>query len=156
MTRLEKNLFIVSNLAVGVTGLVYGWMRYFVRSDDPFAVVNHPAQPLWHHLHIWTAPLLVFAFGHFFHQHALQFWKAGIRPGRRSGLTMLALAVPMIASGYLLQTAVDETWKTAWIVVHIAASLAWIAGSLAHLFTHYSARRALLGEAAAGDESLAQ
>jgi hypothetical protein len=65
MTSLEKNLFLAANLLVGGTGLVYGWFRYFVTSDDPYAVVNHPAQPLWHHLHLWTAPLLVFAFGHF-------------------------------------------------------------------------------------------
>lgn len=145
MTRAEKYIFIAANLLVGGTGLVYGWFRYVAKSDDPFAVVNHPAQPLWQHLHIWTAPLLVFAFGHFFHQHALLYWKAGTEPGRRSGLSMLALAVPMIASGYLLQTAVDEAWRQAWIITHVATSLLWLAGVIAHLFTHFSTRRSLLG-----------
>jgi len=145
MTRAEKYLFITANVLVGGTGIVYGWFRYFAKSDDPFAVVGHPAQPLWQHLHIWTAPLLVFAFGHFFHQHALLYWKAGTLPGRRSGLTMLALAVPMIASGYLLQTAVDDMWRQAWIITHVATSLLWLAGVIAHLFTHYSTRQNLLG-----------
>lgn len=144
MTSLEKNLFLAANLLVGGTGLVYGWFRYFVTSDDPYAVVNHPAQPLWHHLHLWTAPLLVFAFGHFFHQHALLYWKAGTRPGLRSGLLMLGLAAPMIASGYLLQTAVDEIWRQIWIGLHLGASLLWLVGVGAHLFTHYSIRRTLL------------
>lgn len=146
MTRAEKNIFLAANALVGGTGLVYGWFRYFARSDDPFAVVNHPAEPLWQHLHIWTAPLLVFAFGHFFHQHALLYWKSGTRPGRRSGLAMLALAVPMIASGYLLQTSVEELGRRIWMVVHVAASLLWLFGAAAHLFTHYSTRRALLGD----------
>lgn len=144
MTNFEKYLFLAANLLVGGTGLIYGWFRYFVTSDDPYAVVNHPAQPLWQHLHIWTAPLLVFAFGHFFHQHALLYWKTGTRPGRRSGLLMLGLAVPMIASGYFLQTAVDESWRQAWIIIHVTTSLLWLAGVMAHLFTHYSIRRALL------------
>ena len=145
MTRAEKYIFIAVNALVGGTGIVYGWYRYFAKSDDPFSVVNHPAQPLWQHLHIWTAPLLVFAFGHFFHQHALLYWKAGTTPGRRSGLSMLALAVPMIVSGYLLQTSVDDVWRQIWIVTHVAASLLWIAGVAAHLLTHYSTRKTLLG-----------
>ena len=144
MKPVEKYLFLAANLLVGGTGLVYGWFRYFVTSDDPYAVVSHPAQPLWQHLHIWTAPLLVFAFGHFFYQHALLYWQAGTRPGRRSGLLMLGLAVPMIASGYFLQTAVDESWRQAWIIIHVATSLLWLVGVLAHLFTHYSTRRTLL------------
>ena len=144
MTSLEKTLFITANALVGGTGVVYGWMRYFVRSDDPYSVVNHPAQPLWQHLHIWLAPLLVLAFGHFFYQHALLYWKAQVQPGRRSGLLMLALALPMIFSGYLLQTAVDEIWRQAWIVVHVATSLIWLVGVAVHLLTHYSTRRVLL------------
>ena len=136
MTSLEKRLFIAANALVGGTGVVYGWLRYFVRSDDPYAVVNHPAQPLWQNLHIWLAPLLVIAFGHFFYHHALAYWKAQVKPGRRSGLLMLGLALPMIFSGYLLQTAVDEMWRQAWIIIHVAASLLWLAGVGLHLFVH--------------------
>ncbi len=141
MTNLEKRLFLTANLLVGGTGLVYGWFRYFVHSDDPYAVVNHPAQPLWQHLHIVAAPLLVLAFGHFLYHHAWLYWKAGTTEGRRSGLAMLALALPMIFSGYLLQVAVDEAWRQAWIVVHVAASLLWLAGVAVHLFTHVAGRR---------------
>lgn len=144
MTTPEKYLFITANLLVGGSGLVYGWFRYFVTSDDPYAVVNHPVQPLWQHLHIWLAPVLVLAFGHFFYQHALLYWKAGVKEGRRSGLLMLGLALPMIFSGYLLQTAVDESWRQAWIIIHVATSLLWLAGVAVHLFTHYTSRRTVL------------
>ena len=144
MNAFDRWLFYAANLLVGGSGLVYAVLRYLVKPTDPYAVVSHPAQPLWQHLHIWTAPLLVFAFGHFFYQHALLYWQAGTRPGRRSGLLMLGLAVPMIASGYFLQTAVDESWRQAWIIIHVATSLLWLVGVLAHLFTHYSIRRTLL------------
>lgn len=142
MSPLEKHLFLAANLLVGGTGLVYGWFRYFATSDDPFAVVNHPAQPLWQHLHIWLAPLLVLAVGHFLYHHALLYWRAGTTEGRRSGLSMLALAPPMIFSGYLLQTAVDETWRQVWIGLHVATSLLWLAGVGVHLLSHYASRRA--------------
>ena len=48
MTRLEAWFLHVATILVGGGGLVYAWMRYFVRPDDPFAVVNHPWQPAVH------------------------------------------------------------------------------------------------------------
>lgn len=136
MSAFDRWLFWASNLLVGGSGLVYAVLRYLVKPTDPYAVVNHPAQPLVQHLHVWTAPLLVFAFGHFFHHHAWAGWRGGVREGRRSGLTLLALGVPMIASGYLLQTATSEGARTAWIVIHVAASLLWLAGAAGHLLAH--------------------
>ena len=63
MTRTEAWFSHVAAALVGGTGLVYGWMRYFAESDDPFAIANHPWQPHFQHLHVLTAPLLVFACG---------------------------------------------------------------------------------------------
>ncbi len=39
---------------------------------------------------------------------------------------------PMIFSGYLIRTAVEETWRAVWIVVQITSSLCWLAGDPAH------------------------
>ncbi len=106
MTRLEAWFLHVATLLVGGGGLVYAWMRYLARPDDPFAVVNHPWQPAVQHLHVLAAPLLVFAIG--------LIWKAHAWPGRpaarrrapeRAVSRLVATAAPMIASGYLLQTA---------------------------------------------------
>ena len=36
-------------------------MRYFARSEDPFAIANHPWQPTLQHAHVLVAPLLVFS-----------------------------------------------------------------------------------------------
>jgi hypothetical protein len=141
MNKIDQWLLYVANALVGGTGLVYAWMRYLLEPVDEFAVANHPWQPDVQHLHILTAPLLVLVIGHVAYHHAVVYWKADTRPGRRTGLTMLALAMPMILSGYLLQTAVSETWRITWIVIHVSTSVIWLAGFSLHLVTHARNRR---------------
>ena len=60
---------------------------------------------------------------------------------RRSGILLVGLAAPMILSGYLLQTAVDEPWRRIWIALHLASSTLWLAGTVAHLLTPRPAQR---------------
>ena len=142
----------VSNLLVGGTGLVYAWMLYLVKPTDPYAVVNHPWQPQTQHLHILVAPLLVFTAGLVWRRHVWSQWRRGIAQGRWSGLSQVFLLVPMIASGYLLQTAVDGGWRKVWIAVHLAASGLWLLGYLAHQLVQWIAgrRRAAATSAATG------
>jgi len=125
---------------VAGTGLVYAWMRYLATPPDPFAVVGHPWQPAVQHLHVLTAPLLVFAVGLIWRQHIWVHWRNGVPQRRRSGVALLATTVPMVASGYLLQTAVDEGWRQAWVVVHLMASGLWLAGYGGHLVAALRAR----------------
>ena len=120
MTRLEAWFLHVATLLVGGGGLVYAWMRYLVRPDDPFAVVNHPWQPEVQHLHVLAAPLLVFAIGLIWKAHAWPGVRLRIAARRRSGLALVATAAPMIASGYLLQTATDPSWRKAWLAIHLS------------------------------------
>lgn len=144
MIRTDRWLLYLSNLLVGGSGLVYAWMRYMLKAPDEFSAVNHPWQPYVLHAHVLTAPLLVFAIGHIWYHHAWLYFRSGTRPGRRSGVGLLSLFLPMTASGYLIQISVSEFWRSAWIVLHVAASLLWIIAFVAHLFTHYNARQALL------------
>ena len=44
MSRAQVALLQLSLLAMALTGLAFAWMKYFMKSDDPFAVVNHPLQ----------------------------------------------------------------------------------------------------------------
>jgi hypothetical protein len=125
---------------VGGTGLVYAWMAYLLRPEDPYALVNHPWQPHVQHLHVLTAPLLVFAAGLLWRRHVWASWKLGVRERRRSGLGLALSLAPMVVSGYLIQTAVDETWRKAWVAVHLAASALWIAGYLTHQLTRLGRR----------------
>ena len=142
MTPFDRWLLIVANLLAGGTGVVYGWFRYFTGPVDALSLV-HPWQPAAHTSHVLAAPLLAIVIGHFFYHHALLSWKAQVRTGKRSGLTLLALALPMIISGYLLQVSVHEGWRTAWIVVHVATALVWLLGCGAHLLTHARHRQRL-------------
>ncbi|MEM7393213.1 MAG: hypothetical protein AAF492_12785, partial [Verrucomicrobiota bacterium] len=82
MTRTSYYLFYISHLLVTATGLVYGWMRYFCTSDEPFAVVNHPLQPQMQHWHVLTSPLLVLMIGGFWYAHAMPRWRCKTPEGR--------------------------------------------------------------------------
>lgn len=132
MSRFDSWMTHLANLLVGGTGLVYVWMLYFVHPADEFAVVNHPWQPHVQHLHILVAPFLVFAVGLVWHRHIWSHWRKGVRKGKRSGLSMVLTLVPMVVSGYLIQTAVDDDWRKIWVNVHLIASGLWIAVYLAH------------------------
>jgi hypothetical protein len=132
VSRLEAWALHLSNLLVGLTGLVYAWMLWFVHPTDPYAVVNHPWQPHVQHLHILIAPFLVFAVGMVWHRHIWAHWKRGRPGGRRTGLSMVLTLAPMVVSGYLVQTAVDDDWRKIWVIVHLIASGLWLAVYLAH------------------------
>lgn len=145
MTRGEAWGQHVANLLVGGTGLVYAWMRYLAEPADEFAVVNHPWQPDVQHLHVLTAPLLVFATGLIWSDHVWKRVRSGFQPRRKLGLALFGLLVPMIASGYLLQVAVGEKARTAFGWIHLATSLAWIAVYVAHQLAPRQLARGLRG-----------
>ncbi len=132
MTRAESACVSISTALVAATGFVYAWMAYFAESDDPDALVNHPLQPDVQHLHVLTAPLLVFALGLVWSAHVWPRVRSGYRDRRASGLALFALCAPMAASGYLLQTASDTTWREIWIWIHVGTSIVWTIAFLAH------------------------
>jgi hypothetical protein len=140
MSRGESWLMHGSNLLVGLTGLVYAWMVYLAEPADPEALVGHPWQPHVQHLHVLVAPLLVFAVGFVWQKHIWCHVRSGLRARRWSGLSMIGMLVPMVASGYLLQTAVDPTWRRVWVVVHVATSLLWVVSYLGHLAARWRRR----------------
>jgi len=146
MSRFEAWMLHVSTLLVGGTGVVYAWMIYLVKPSDPYSVVNHPLQPQTQHLHVLVAPLLVFATGLVWRRHVWSQWRRGIAQGRWSGLWQVFLLVPMIASGYLLQTAVDGGWRKIWVGIHLAASALWLLGYLVHQITHQMRYRRMMSD----------
>lgn len=134
-----------------VTGLVYGWMRYFVHPADEYAVVNHPWQPTLQHLHVLFVPGLVLMLGMFWSAHAAARWRSGARDGRYSGLMLWLCALPMVFSGYALQISVSDAARRVWIFIHVAASLVWCLGYAGHLLAHRLSRRSPTPEAWAAD-----
>lgn len=135
MTRFEAWLLHLSIILVGGTGLIYAIVRYLLEPVDPYSVINHPWQPMVQHLHILVAPLLVFAVGLVWRRHVLTHWRSGLVLRRRSGISLVLTMVPMVVSGYLIQVAVAETWRTVWVVVHCVASGLWLLGYLVHQIT---------------------
>ena len=142
MTPFEKWTLWLSTIVVAVTGCVYAWMKYLLTSDDPYAVVHHPLQPLILKIHIVAAPVLVFAIGAVYSRHVIKKWQQGGAAGRRSGLGTLAIIVPMVASGYLIQTSTAPAWLFRLAMIHLATGSLYLVGLIVHQWGAASRRSA--------------
>ncbi len=112
--------------AVSLTGLAYGVARYFLHNPDPESRLGHPWQPGFEKAHILVAPLAVFGIGLLLRRHALARIRSGELNGRRTGVTMLWVALPLALSGYLVQvfTGAAATRWTGWS--HAALGAAFV------------------------------
>jgi hypothetical protein len=124
-------VWLTSAASVG-TGVVYLWMRYFMQTDEPWAVVNHPWQPWLLKAHILTAPLLVLVLGAVLFKHVPHHLREEGRPRLVSGLVVLAAAATMILSGYLVQVISSERWIEIAALAHIGTSILFVAALLVH------------------------
>lgn len=141
MTAWERWLLHLGTWLVGGTGLVYAGMLYLLPPVDEFSVVHHPLQGTVQHLHVLAAPLLVFAVGLIFRDHAWAGFRRASRPGRGTGIVLLASFAPLVASGYLLQTSTDDSWRRGWVAVHLLTGGLWLAGYAGHWWTRRRTRR---------------
>jgi hypothetical protein len=135
VTRRTAWFLHLSTLLVGVSGLVFAWMLYVLEPTDPYALVSHARQPDVQHLHVLTAPLLVFGCGILWTGHIWARIRSGHQGRRRTGIALTALLAPMILSGYLLQVSVDESMRELWIVTHVATSCLWLLVYAVHQFS---------------------
>ena len=126
MSRAEANFLHVGVATLGLTGLVYGWMKYFVEPADEFSIVGHPWQPTFQHAHVLLAPLLVFGCGLVWRAHVWAKLRSGTAARRATGIALATLLAPAILSGYALQVCAQESWRGFWIWTHVATSLAWL------------------------------
>jgi len=133
VTRTEKVLVHGSTWAVAGSGLVYAWMKYFLRHDDPYSAVNHPWQPAALAWHVVAAPFLVFAVGLIAREHILSRIQEGGPPRtRRSGLLAALLVLPMVLSGYGLQVTSEPAIRGALVAVHLTTGLPFFLVYVAH------------------------
>lgn len=140
MNRSELIAVHAANLLVIGTGIIYAVMRYLLEPVDEWAVVNHPWQPHLQHLHVLAAPALVFAVGLIWSSHVVTKLRNG-RRARWSGLILVAGFAPMAVSGYAIQVTIGESWRAAWIVIHLVSSGMWIIAFVFHLVRTLIARR---------------
>jgi hypothetical protein len=117
MTRAQVALLQLSLLGMAISGLVFAWMKYFMKSDDPFAVVNHPWQPTMLDAHVLLGPVAVFALGWVFGNHIWPAYRGGA-PNRASGIVSMLFIAPMTISGYLMQVAVADATRKAFAISH--------------------------------------
>ena len=133
MKRWERWTFGLLSLAVALSGFAYFWMKYLMSNDDPFAVVNHPWQPLMLAAHVLASPPLLLVFGIILNSHILRKLGAAGVPNRRSGLTSLVCFFAMAASGYLLQVVTAEVALRWLLIVHVASGALFSVAYVAHL-----------------------
>ena len=133
MKRWELFLLHASVLAIAVSGVVYGFMKYVMTGSDPDSPLGHPWQPGVLKAHVLAAPFLVFALGLIARGHALPKWKSGETTGKKSGIFLLGLVAPLVLSGYAVQVFTGYSLRkgTGW--GHTAAGVLYLLTYAGHL-----------------------
>lgn len=103
MTRFHRWFLYLTALVAAVSGVAYFGMKRFLEPADPWAVINHPLEPLALKLHILSAPVFLFAVGLITTQHIWRSLRSSLPTGRVSGLSAALTFVPLVLSGYLIQ-----------------------------------------------------
>ena len=133
MTRWQLICLHLSVALTAITGAVFAAMKYFMKSDDEFAVVNHPLQPHMLAAHVVVAPLLLFILGWTFSNHMLPKFRFSEQK-RFTGIASMTLIIPMTLSAYLLQIATNESLRTAMAAAHWITSGLFVIAYAVHLF----------------------
>lgn len=132
MNRFERWAVWATSAVTALTGFGYFWTKYLLRTDDPWAVVNHPLEPWFLRVHVVAAPLMVFAIGTISVRHVWKHFRNRIRSGRRSGIATALLAAPMVLTGYLIQVITGEALLRAMAISHIAFGVLYVLALLGH------------------------
>lgn len=142
MNRWQSWSSHIVTVIVGSSGVIYLWMKYFMAMDDPFAIVNHPLQPLMLDLHVFAAPVLVFFFGLMFEPHIQRKLRNANSLNRGSGLIAAVTFGIMTVSGYMLQvTALPALNRTA-LFLHLLSSGVFLSSYLVHQIVNFRLWRA--------------
>ena len=143
MTPWEIRLQHLVNVLVVGTGLAYGYFKYFAQGTSAYSSVISPNEPIFHDAHVLVVPSLVFACGLIWNSHVLKNLKTARKVKRSSGLGLIIILLPMVATGYLVQTAVDESWRRTWVWIHLVTSGVWTMSYIVHLVGPVVVRRRL-------------
>lgn len=132
MSRFERWAIWVTSGATVLTGIGYFVLRYLISTDDPFAVVNHPLEPVFLKAHVLVSPTLLYAVGLISIRHVWRHFRSGVRGGRGSGLATALVVAPMVATGYLIQVLADPGWIRAMAIAHIGLGLVYAVAIVVH------------------------
>jgi hypothetical protein len=132
VTRLQVWFLHITIALVTLTGVLLAWMKYGMKSDDPFSVVNHPMQPGMLAAHVLVAPVALFGLGWVFSTHIVPKFRSGAKPQRRSGLSSMWLIAPMVMSGYVLQVVTSDGARHWTAVTHWSTSAVFLIAYVIH------------------------
>ena len=132
MKRWEAWTSHIGWTLVGLSGLIYGVLKYFGANADLDSRVAHPWQPAILAAHVLAAPVAVFGLGLLFRRHALAKLSSGEGERRRTGTAMTMLAIPLVLSGYFVQALTGDAARrwTGW--GHAALGLLYVIGYVLH------------------------
>jgi len=149
VSRFERLLLDLSIGLSTLTGLVYFAMKEWMRPRDPFSILGHPWQPHVLALHVLAGPVVIFALGLIAREHIFERIVAG-RPltGRKTGLFIAGLALPMVGSGYALQIVTAPAGRRALALLHLASGLLFALLFVGHLLATAARRRTASGRRA--------
>ncbi len=135
MSTAERVMVNLSTVIVGLSGIVYGFMKYLLSNDDPFSAVNHPLQPWLLDTHVLASPLMIFAVGLIAREHIFTKIQQGSngRRGRSTGLVALTCLLPMVATGYLIQVFIHEQARLVCVILHLVTGAAYLGFFAVHL-----------------------
>ncbi|HET8946984.1 MAG TPA: hypothetical protein VFQ07_08370 [Candidatus Polarisedimenticolia bacterium] len=143
MTRLERWLLDLSIGFSALTGAVYYVMKAWMRPRDPYSVLGHPWQPHVLAAHVLVGPLVIFALGLIAREHIVDRIVSGKpQTGRRTGLLITSLALPMVLSGYLLQVVTAPAGRRFLGLLHLVSGLLFALLFVSHLVATAARRRA--------------
>ena len=137
MSPLERWSLHLAALATAGTGLLDGLLRWFGVRAGEFGPETHPWLPAAQHLHVLTAPLLLFALGMAVRGHLQIKLKKGPE-GRRTGLIAAFLIAPMVLSGYGVQVVTSPVWRAAFSWAHGLGAGLFLLAYLGHLVISHS------------------
>ena len=132
MRIFERWSLRIGFILAGLTGVVYGWLRYLGGVQGEFGPEPSPWQPFWQHAHVLLAPLLLFALGIAVRGHVVGMLTHRVRRGRLSGLTLAGLAAPMVLGGYAVQVVTAAGVRAALGWIHAVVGALFVAVYLAH------------------------
>ena len=133
MSRIQLVWLHLAVALTTITGAVFAYMRYFMTTEDEFAVANHPLQPHLLSAHVVVAPLLLFLLGWTFSNHMLPKYRFGNGANRKTGMASMLLIAPMTISAYLLQIATHEALREAMAIAHWISSAVFVIAYAVHL-----------------------
>src|SRR5262249_21586930 len=127
VSSFERLLLNLATALVAATGVVYFCMKYLMTGGDEVSVIHHPWQPRARSLDVLAGPILVFALGLIVRDHIVDRLRdRGLRRGRLSGIVLVALVVPMVGSGYLVQVVTGPAARSVLAWLHIAAGTFYV------------------------------